>query len=301
MLRFIKSYAPLLSLITLLAHCDSDINQTQTVIELRDYAEQFTIDDAFLVEYLTTHFYNYEDFVGAREEELTIVIDTIAGDNDNKIPMINQVQQISVPVTDTEGVETDHTLYYLVAKQGSRLEDKPSIVDSVYLTYTGTLLDGTVFDSRISTPIWFDNISVISGFRHGLQFFAPGTSSRSEDGIDSFLNKGQGIILMPSGIGYFGSSLATLPAYSPLVFTVGIITTKQNDHDLDGVLSVNEDPDGDSNPFNDDTDNDGIANFNDIDDDGDGILTSTELDANGDGIIDDSDGDGIPDYLDSDS
>ena len=301
MLRFIKSYAPLLSLITLLAHCDSDINQTQTVIELRDYAEQFTIDDAFLVEYLTTHFYNYEDFVGAREEELTIVIDTIAGDNDNKIPMINQVQQISVPVTDTEGVETDHTLYYLVAKQGSRLEDKPSIVDSVYLTYTGTLLDGTVFDSRISAPIWFDNISVISGFRHGLQFFAPGTSSRSEDGIDSFLNKGQGIILMPSGIGYFGSSLATLPAYSPLVFTVGIITTKQNDHDLDGVLSVNEDPDGDSNPFNDDTDNDGIANFNDIDDDGDGILTSTELDANGDGIIDDSDGDGIPDYLDSDS
>ena len=301
MLRFIKSYAPLLSLITLLAHCDSDINQTQTVIELRDYAEQFTIDDAFLVEYLTTHFYNYEDFVGAREEEITIVIDTIAGDNDNKIPMINQVQQISVPVTDTEGVETDHTLYYLVAKQGSRLEDKPSIVDSVYLTYTGTLLDGTVFDSRISTPIWFDNISVISGFRHGLQFFAPGTSSRSEDGIDSFLNKGQGIILMPSGIGYFGSSLATLPAYSPLVFTVGIITTKQNDHDLDGVLSVNEDPDGDSNPFNDDTDNDGIANFNDIDDDGDGILTSTELDANGDGIIDDSDGDGIPDYLDSDS
>lgn len=301
MLRFIKSYAPLLSLITLLASCDSDINQTQTVIELRDYAEQFTIDDAFLVEYLTTHFYNYEDFVGAREEELTIVIDTIAGDNDNKIPMINQVQQISVPVSNTEGVETDHTLYYLVAKQGSRLEDKPSIVDSVYLTYTGTLLDGTVFDSRISTPIWFDNISVISGFRHGLQFFAPGTSSRSEDGIDSFLNKGQGIILMPSGIGYFGSSLATLPAYSPLVFTVGIITTKQNDHDLDGVLSVNEDPDGDSNPFNDDTDNDGIANFNDIDDDGDGILTSTELDANGDGIIDDSDGDGIPDYLDSDS
>lgn len=301
MLRFIKSYAPLLSLITLLASCDSDINQTQTVIELRDYAEQFTIDDAFLVEYLTTHFYNYEDFVGAREEEITIVIDTIAGDNDNKIPMINQVQQISVPVSNTEGVETDHTLYYLVAKQGSRLEDKPSIVDSVYLTYTGTLLDGTVFDSRISTPIWFDNISVISGFRHGLQFFAPGTSSRSEDGIDSFLNKGQGIILMPSGIGYFGSSLATLPAYSPLVFTVGIITTKQNDHDLDGVLSVNEDPDGDSNPFNDDTDNDGIANFNDIDDDGDGILTSTELDANGDGIIDDSDGDGIPDYLDSDS
>lgn len=301
MLCFIKSYAPLLSLIALLSSCDSNNNSTQTTVELRDYAEQFAKDDALLVEYLTTHFYNYEDFVGAGEEEITIVIDTIAGDNANKTQMINQVQQISVPVTDTEGVEIDHTLYYLIVKQGSRLEDRPSIVDSVYLTYTGTLLDGTVFDRRISAPIWFDNIAVISGFRHGLQFFAPGTSIRSEDGIDTFLNKGQGIILMPSGIGYFGSSLGSLPEYSPLVFNVGIITTKQNDHDLDGVLSVNEDPDGDGNPFNDDTDNDGIANFSDADDDGDGILTSLELDEDGDGVIDDSDGDGIPDYLDSDS
>ena len=301
MLCFIKSYAPLLSLIALLSSCDSNNNSTQTTVELRDYAEQFAEDDALLVEYLTTHFYNYEDFVGAGEEEITIVIDTIAGDNANKTQMINQVQQISVPVTDTEGVEIDHTLYYLIVKQGSRLEDRPSIVDSVYLTYTGTLLDGTVFDRRISAPIWFDNIAVISGFRHGLQFFAPGTSIRSEDGIDTFLNKGQGIILMPSGIGYFGSSLGSLPEYSPLVFNVGIITTKQNDHDLDGVLSVNEDPDGDGNPFNDDTDNDGIANFSDADDDGDGILTSLELDEDGDGVIDDSDGDGIPDYLDSDS
>ncbi len=301
MLCFIKSYAPLLSLIALLSSCDSNNNSIQTTVELRDYAEQFAKDDALLVEYLTTHFYNYEDFVGAGEEEITIVIDTIAGDNANKTQMINQVQQISVPVTDTEGVEIDHTLYYLIVKQGSRLEDRPSIVDSVYLTYTGTLLDGTVFDRRISAPIWFDNIAVISGFRHGLQFFAPGTSIRSEDGIYTFLNKGQGIILMPSGIGYFGSSLGSLPEYSPLVFNVGIITTKQNDHDLDGVLSVNEDPDGDGNPFNDDTDNDGIANFSDTDDDGDGILTSLELDVDGDGVIDDSDGDGIPDYLDSDS
>ena len=301
MLCFIKSYAPLLLLIALLSSCDSNNNSTQTTVELRDYAEQFAKDDALLVEYLTTHFYNYEDFVGAGEEEINIVIDTIAGDNANKTQMINQVQQISVPVTDTEGVEIDHTLYYLIVKQGSRLEDRPSIVDSVYLTYTGTLLDGTVFDRRISAPIWFDNIAVISGFRHGLQFFAPGTSIRSEDGIDTFLNKGQGIILMPSGIGYFGSSLGSLPEYSPLVFNVGIITTKQNDHDLDGVLSVNEDPDGDGNPFNDDTDNDGIANFSDADDDGDGILTSLELDEDGDGVIDDSDGDGIPDYLDSDS
>ncbi len=72
------------------------------------------------------------------------------------------------------------------------------------------------------------------------------------------------------------------------------------DDDGDGVLTVDEDLDGDGDPTNDDTDGDGIPNYLDADDDGDGIDTADE-DANGDGdpTNDDSDGDGIPDYLDT--
>ena len=60
--------------------------------------------------------------------------------------------------------------------------------------------------------------------------------------------------------------------------------------------------DGDTNVKNDDTDGDTIPDYLDVDDDGDGVLTKNE-DANGNGnpLDDDTDGDGIPDYLDADT
>ena len=283
-----------------LSSCGSDDNNTTEPVELRDFSEQSITDDALLVDYLSNHFYNYEDFPRADDTVVTISIDTISGDNADKTPMIDQVQQLSVPITDANGVVTKHTLYYLVAQQGSELEKKSSIVDSTYVSYRGELLTGTIFDQR-NTPIWFDNIRVVSGFRYGLQNFAPGTFSQDTDGTISFRDYGQGILFMPSGLGYYSSPQGLIPAYAPIVFTVSVYTSNVADHDNDGVFSIDEDPDGDGNPLNDDTDGDGTPNLLDFDDDGDGILTFLELDADNDGIIDDTDNDGIPDYLDSDS
>ena len=283
-----------------LSSCGSDDNNTTEPVELRDFLEQSITDDALLVDYLSNHFYNYEDFPRADDTEVTISIDTISGDNADKTPMIDQVQQLSVPITDANGVVTKHTLYYLVAQQGSELEKKSSIVDSTYVSYRGELLTGTIFDQR-NTPIWFDNIRVVSGFRYGLQNFAPGTFSQDTDGTISFRDYGQGILFMPSGLGYYSSPQGLIPAYAPIVFTVSVYTSNVADHDNDGVFSIEEDPDGDGNPLNDDTDGDGTPNLLDFDDDGDGIITSLELDADNDGVIDDTDNDGIPDYLDSDS
>ena len=283
-----------------LSSCGSDDNNTTEPVELRDFSEQSITDDALLVDYLSNHFYNYEDFPRADDTVVTISIDTISGDNADKTPMIDQVQQLSVPITDANGVVTKHTLYYLVAQQGSELEKKSSIVDSTYVSYRGELLTGTIFDQR-NTPIWFDNIRVVSGFRYGLQNFAPGTFSQDTDGTISFRDYGQGILFMPSGLGYYSSPQGLIPAYAPIVFTVSVYTSNVADHDNDGVFSIDEDPDGDGNPLNDDTDGDGTPNLLDFDDDGDGILTYLELDVDNDGVIDDTDNDGIPDYLDSDS
>lgn len=298
MLSFSKPYLILVTLIFFLSSCGSDDNRV--TVEINDYSEQLAIDDALLVDYLSTHFYNNQDFPRSENEIVSIEIDTISGDNADKIPLIDQVQQISVPVKDANNAIINHTLYYIVAQQGSELERKPAIVDSTYVAYKGELLSGYKFDERVS-PVWFDNASVVSGFRYGLQHFAPGTYSVNESGIIRFQDFGQGIIFMPSGIGYYASGLATIPNYSPLVFSVSVYTTNESDHDNDGILSKNEDPDRDGNPFNDDTDSDGILNFNDIDDDGDGILTYNEFDKDKDGVVDDTDNDGTPDYLDSDS
>ncbi|MDA9351685.1 hypothetical protein N9Q85_01725 [Flavobacteriaceae bacterium] len=295
-----KSGTLALLLAVSLSSCGSDDNNTTEPVALRDFSEQSITDDALLVDYLSNHFYNYEDFPRADDTVVTISIDTISGDNADKTPMIDQVQQLSVPITDANGVVTNHTLYYLVAQQGSELEKNPSIVDSTYVSYRGELLTGTIFDQR-NTPIWFDNIRVVSGFRYGLQNFAPGTFSQDADGIISFRDYGQGILFMPSGLGYYSSAQGLIPAYAPIVFTVSVYTSNVADHDNDGVFSIDEDPDGDGNPLNDDTDGDGTPNLLDFDDDGDGILTYLELDVDNDGVIDDTDNDGIPDYLDSDS
>ncbi|MDG1263329.1 MAG: peptidylprolyl isomerase, partial [Flavobacteriaceae bacterium] len=236
MLNFSKLYLVLVILIFFLSSCDSDNNSA--AVETNDYSEQLKIDNALLVDYLSSHFYNYEDFPRSENEIVSIEIDTISGDNANKIPLIDQVQQISVPLTDANNEIINHTLYYIVAQQGSELERKPAIVDSTYVAYKGELLSGYKFDERVS-PVWFDNASVVSGFRYGLQYFAPGTYSVNESGIIRFQDFGQGIIFMPSGLGYYASGLAAIPNYSPLVFSVSVYTTNESDHDNDGILSKN--------------------------------------------------------------
>ena len=297
----IKSISSLfLLLVFVLAFNACKSNDDDEEVELREYADQELTDEQLLREFLQTHTYNYEDFPPADGEDISIIIDTLADDAANKTPLIDLVESIEVPLTTAEDVIVNHTLYYLVARQGVRVENKPSIVDSVYLSYTGKLLDGTQFDQS-TLPIWFDTTAVVTGFRYGLQHFAPGNFVQTQNGTVDFMDYGQGLIFMPSGLAYFGSAQGQIPAYAPLIFEVSVFTTNQTDHDGDGILSINEDPDGDGNPYNDDTDGDGIPNFFDADDDGDQVLTANEYDEDEDGQVDDEDNDGTPDYLDNDN
>ena len=188
-----------------------------------------------------------------------------------------------------------HKLYYLEVKKGSGAS--PSSVDSTFVSYKGSLLNGDIFDDR-DYPIWFDLVNVVRGFREALPELSEGDFTINEDGTVKFDNYGKGLIFMPSALGYYSSISSSIPAYSPLIFSVNFHKVNQSDHDRDGVLSINEDIDGDGNPLNDDTDGDGLPNMNDFDDDGDGVPTFHELDRNMDGVPDDTDNNGMPDYLD---
>ena len=86
-----------------------------------------------------------------------------------------------------------------------------------------------------------------------------------------------------------------------------LITVTVVDDDNDGILSIDEDINGNGDLTDDDTDGDTIPNYLDQDDDNDNVLTSLELDTeNADGDDDpftnplDTDNDGTPDYLDDD-
>ena len=226
----------------------------------RDLAEQAILDEQILEDFLSTHFYNYEDFQDP-DNQTKIKFDTIANENSNKTPLIDQVNKSTINVRISDGSFINHPIYTLVARQG--IGESPSSVDSTYLSYEGLLLNKSIFDKSI-TPIWFDLTSVVRGFREGMPTLKSGNFSIDQNNLPVFSNYGQGAIFMPSGLGYFGNPSGGIPAYSPIIFKIELYLVKKTDHD------------------------------------GDGILTADEFDSDGDGIVDDTDGDGLADYLDAD-
>ena len=71
-------------------------------------------------------------------------------------------------------IETPSGLQYKVIAEGSGV--KPTAKNQVKVHYTGTLIDGTVFDSSVSRgePATFGVTQVISGWVEGLQLMSKG-------------------------------------------------------------------------------------------------------------------------------
>ncbi|CAL67362.1 FKBP-type peptidyl-prolyl cis-trans isomerase [Christiangramia forsetii] len=295
--------------------CDNDDDNTTEVVPPRDRGEVAIEDDQALIDYLSTHFYNYEEFE-SQPEDFVLKFDTISGVNSDKTPIIDSDKLITRTVN-FQGV--DQQLYILRVREGEG--ERPKFSDSTYVTYQGELLNENIFDSRLVTPIWFDlsgyvvrnsngqlsgvGTNLSKGFAEGLLEFksATGFEVNSDNTINWNGDYGIGAIFMPSGLAYFSSPLEDIPAYSPLIFKVNMFRVNEADHDSDGIPSFMEDLDGDGDLFNDDTDGDGLPNHSDADDDGDGTLTIDEIVVNEDGSITftDSNSDGTPDYLDPDT
>ena len=263
---------------------------------IRDYSEQVIVDQDLLETYLKTHTYNYEDF--NNESDVNIKLDTISDNNSSRVSLFEQASIKTIDVTNAEGQITSHNLYYIIAREGSN--ESPSVADSVYVAYNGILTDGSTFDNS-KFPIWIDLANTIEGFREGVSELRTGKFTENSNGTIAYTSFGVGLFFIPSGIGYFENISSGIPEYSPLIFTVKLMTHTDTDHDNDGIISIFEDIDGDNKPFGDDSDGDNLWNMYDVDDDGDGILTVNEIDKNNDSIIDDTNNDGIPDYLDPDN
>ncbi len=251
-----------------------------------DYAAHAITDDADLIEYMQTHYYN---------ETLDSIKEVTAGET----PFYDIVETQVV-------VEADVTynLYYIVSEQGVGYQ--PSRVDDILTTYRGELLDGTIFDEKETIALgnpWINLTGVVKGWSYGFEHFKCGENVSMPNESLEFINTGKGFLFIPSGLAYGGGSpSALIPLSSPLVFKIDLHFSVSADHDEDTIISNNEDLDGDGDVTNDDTDGDSLPNYVDSDDDNDGILTKDE-DANGDGdpTNDDTDEDGIPDYLDKDN
>ena len=276
-----------------------------------------------IIDYLQTHFYNYDEFANPPADfNFQIVLDTIAGENANRTPLIDQVESRVVNVSSSDFLLEDgeedipHTYYFLIAREGAG--PRPTFADSTFARFSGQLLNGLVFD-QVSTISAFDvpgfrfpgpgDNRAFRGFGEGLQEMRGGTTViDNPDGTFESPDSGIGMIIFPSGLGTFNGFRDPIPQYAPLIFTFEVLSVIQADHDRDGILSILEDLNGNGNLLDDDSDIASdlfgvLPNYLDPDDDGDNTLTRDEIIINADGSVTlpDTDGDGVPDYLDPDN
>lgn len=297
-------------------NCKKDDGPQVEVVPPRVLSEVAAEDDVTIRAFLSTHFYNYEEFANPPSGfDFKIKIDTIAGDNAGKTPLLNQVASKTVPVASSsfsglqEEGNVNHTYYYLVAREG--MGGKPTVGDSTLLKYEGSFLNGDLFDAS-STYTWQYLPFNIRGYGDGVTNFKTGSGTVvNEDGTFGIEGSGIGMLILPSGLAYYngGGPTGTIPRYSVMIFKIECgLYVENTDYDNDGIPSILEDLNGDGNLNNDNTDdelepfNTYVPNHMDPDDDGDGIPTRQEIIINPDGtlVFPDSNGNGIPDYLDKD-
>lgn len=88
--------------------------------------------------------------------------------------------------------------------------EMPKATDKVKVHYTGTLIDGTKFDSSVDRgePITFPLSGVIKGWTEGLQLMPVGSKF---------------MFYIPSDLAYGDRAMSTIPAGSTLIFEVELL------------------------------------------------------------------------------
>ncbi|MBK6965930.1 MAG: FKBP-type peptidyl-prolyl cis-trans isomerase [Bacteroidales bacterium] len=103
-------------------------------------------------------------------------------------------------------------LQYKVIKEGTG--DKPKPEDIVEVHYTGTMIDGTVFDSSVERgePIKFPLNGVIPGWTEGVQLMSPGAKY---------------MFYIPAALAYGDKGAGPIPGGSVLIFEVELLSIEK--------------------------------------------------------------------------
>jgi FKBP-type peptidyl-prolyl cis-trans isomerase FkpA len=102
--------------------------------------------------------------------------------------------------------KSDSGLYYIINNSGTGV--KPTTNSTVKVAYKGYFTDGSVFDESSTEGISFGLQQVIKGWTEGIPYFKEG---------------GNGILLIPSNLGYGSKDSGPIPGGSVLIFEVKLI------------------------------------------------------------------------------
>lgn len=121
----------------------------------------------------------------------------------------------------------------LVIKHISEGEgDGPGPKDVVRVHYTGSLPDGSIFDSSIARgePVEFPLNAVVAGWTEGIQMMKPG---------------GKAKLTIPAALGYGDAGKATIPPKATLIFEVELLAVVSKADD-DAAGAGDSKPDGEA-------------------------------------------------------
>jgi hypothetical protein len=302
-MNIISKFLSLVLIATVLLSCDKSDGNSPVV--LRDYQEQNITDMANIEEYMKSHYMEVIHNPG-QADDMDVIF--------TKIPeggtQVSIWDQTDYPIDTREitvkqlGNDINYKIYFLKLREGSGT--KPCNVDNVMAGYRGeyiykeTTTEGSETTTKVLGKQFEENVNpqtflslyggVIRGWSEIFPQFKTGIYSDNPDGTISYNDFGAGVMFLPSGLAYFNeartnSSNITIPAYSPLIFTIKLYELQRTDQDGDGIPSYLEDLNGDGYMYYleegvenvDNTDDDDIPDFLDADDDNDGYLTSYEI------------------------
>ena len=300
-----KYYFILLITTVSLFSCSKD-NNTAEIVPPRDYAVQYATDLADIEEYLKNYY--IEDVSPDVDTKITKI--PTGGTQPSIFSYLNSPTFPKLLSREVKLHDITYKLYYLVLREGTGTS--PSNVDEIYTTYRGEYLTTTKvdavttqtttkFEEWIYEPQKANLFGYIRGWKEIFPQFKTGNNTSNLDGTVSHKDFGAGVMFIPSGLAYYAAGKGVIPGYSPLIYSFKLLATQRLDHEFkivdqvviaipDGIMSFQEDLDGDGyvwtkeelnagviNP--DDTDGDGIPDFLDTDDDGDGVSTKKEITA----------------------
>ncbi|WP_435803573.1 FKBP-type peptidyl-prolyl cis-trans isomerase [Polaribacter sp.] len=129
------------------------------------------------------------------------LIEIIDYEAQNEIDILKYIDDNSL-----EATKTDSGLYYVINEEGTGA--RPTANSNVTVDYKGYFLDGTVFDESNSDGLSIGLNQVIAGWTEGIQLFKEG---------------GDGVLLIPSNLGYGIRGSGAVPGGAVLIFDVKLI------------------------------------------------------------------------------
>ena len=222
----LKLYILLISILFVGFSCGDDGADDVIEVPEADRTEQQVIDNDSLVGYLQTHYVNELILINNPSILFNdIEINELPEDGDLPDPDQNSLLIDLVETFTTTYFDVEYEYYILKVNQGGS-DNSPNFSDKVRVSYEGTLMDNTVFDSSIS-PVDFDLTATIAGWGRVLpEFNIAEDFVINSDGTVTYNNPGIGIMFLPSGLGYYSAAAGSVPVYSNLIFkfTTGLIS-----------------------------------------------------------------------------